>query len=107
MLIGEDYMIRIYPERFSISLTDYAYTLYMISNLDPSMTKSISSHCSILNSFTLKPILHLAELGRTREYTGENIDDYVNHFHESAPECSDPVVEDVLVDVCLHGKIKD
>lgn len=45
----------------------------------------------------------LAELGRTRQYPGEDLDVYVKRCRERAFDCSDAVDEETLVDVCLHG----
>lgn len=45
----------------------------------------------------------LAELGRSRQYAAKDLDLYVKRFHDRALDCVDPVDEEVLVNVCLHG----
>lgn len=45
----------------------------------------------------------LTELGRTRQYLGEDLNLYVKKFHDKALDCVDPVDEEVLVNVGLHG----
>lgn len=47
------------------------------------------------------------ELGRTREYLVEDLDLYMRRFHERAIICYDPVAEEALFDVCLHGVIQE
>lgn len=46
---------------------------------------------------------NFAELGRTRQYAGEDLDPYVKRFHDKALDCVNPVDEEVLVNMCLHG----
>lgn len=43
------------------------------------------------------------QLGPMRQYLGEDLDFYVKIFHEKTLDCSGPVNEEVLVNVCLHG----
>lgn len=38
-------------------------------------------------------------------YPREYMDAYMTHFHEKAVDCCDPVIEEVLVDVCHYGMI--
>lgn len=42
-----------------------------------------------------------------RQYAREYLDAYVKRFYEKELDFYDPAVEDVLVDVSLHGMIKD
>lgn len=51
--------------------------------------------------------LTLVELGRTRVYPRENLDAYVKCFHEGPVDCYNLIAEEVLVEVRLHGMIKD
>lgn len=44
----------------------------------------------------------LAKLCRTWQYPGEDLNLFVKRFHEKALECSDPVDEEILVNVCLY-----
>lgn len=48
----------------------------------------------------------LVNLGMTNQYPGEDLDVYVKKFYQRTMDCSDPVVEEVLVDVCLHGMLE-
>lgn len=45
----------------------------------------------------------LAELGRTRQYAGKDLDLYMKRFHDKALDCVDPMEEEILVNVCLYG----
>lgn len=58
----------------------------------------------------------LAELGRIRQYLGEDLELYVKIFHETAMYCCELVDEEVrlnislhevLLNVCLHSMLKD
>lgn len=44
----------------------------------------------------------LAELGRTRQYPGKDLDLYVKRFHKISLDCYDPVNKEVLLNICLH-----
>lgn len=45
----------------------------------------------------------LAELGQPPQYVGEDLDAYIKRFHDKAHDCIVLVLEEVLVNVCLHG----
>lgn len=49
----------------------------------------------------------LSQLGRTREYSNEDLDVYVKRFREKALDCWDPMDEEMLLDVSLHRMAKD
>lgn len=58
--------------------------------------------------FFTKAEYTLADLRRTRQYKivnnpGKDLDLNVKRFHEKTLDCVDPVNEEVLVNVCLHG----
>lgn len=53
--------------------------------------------------FCIEAKFTFAGLGRTRKYLREDVNAYMKRFHERALDYCDPVVEDVLVDACLHG----
>lgn len=46
----------------------------------------------------------LAELGRTRQYAGDNLDLYLKRFRDKALGYVDPVDEEVLLNIFLHDK---
>lgn len=64
------------------------------SSLDPFMTWSTLSPCSILSFSTMK-LLSLAELGKTRQYLGKDLDVFIKRFNKKALDCYDLVAEDV------------
>lgn len=49
----------------------------------------------------------LPELGRTRMYPTEDLKAFVKSFQKRTLDYYDPVAEEGLVDVCLHGMIKE
>lgn len=90
-------------KEFSKSLTDRAYTWYL--NLKPGTIQDWDHMVATFNTkfFFAEAKYTLAELGRTRQYAGEDLDLYVKRFHDKALEYVDPVDEETLVNVCLHG----
>lgn len=48
----------------------------------------------------------LAELGRTRQYSREDLDVYMKRFCEKALDCCVPIAKDIFLEVCLH-RIED
>lgn len=87
---------------FSKSLTDRAYVWYLY--LRPGSIQDWDHLVTLLNAKFLcgEAKFTLAELGRTRQYSGEDLDTYVRRFPERALDCSDAVDEETLVYVCLH-----
>lgn len=51
--------------------------------------------------------IYIARARKNSLISREDLDAYVICFRESAFNCYDPVAEDVLVDICLHGVIED
>lgn len=45
----------------------------------------------------------LVELGRTRQFLGEDLDIYIKRFHEKALDYCNAIDKETLVDFCLHG----
>lgn len=45
----------------------------------------------------------LAELGRTQQFSGEDLDLYIKRFHEGGLDCCDAVDRETMVNDCLHG----
>lgn len=41
------------------------------------------------------------------QYVEKDLDVYMKRFHEKALDCRDQVIEDVKIDVCQYGVIKD
>lgn len=41
-----------------------------------------------------------------RHYPGEDLDIYLRRFHDQALDCNNPVDEEVLISVCLHGMME-
>lgn len=93
----------LYLREFSKSLTDRAYTWYL--NLKLGTIQDWDHMVATFNTkfFFAEAKYTLAEWGRTRQYAGEDLDLYVKRFHDKALDCIDPVEEEILVDVCLHG----
>lgn len=73
---------------------------------DPSKTEHLVSLFNT-NFFYVKANFTLVELGRSQQYPEEDLDACIKYFYEKAQHCCDPVIEDVLVDVCLHDMIED
>lgn len=92
-----------YLRDFSKSLRNRAYTWYL--SLEPGMIQDWEHMVATFKTkfFFAEAKYTLAELGRTRQYVGEDLDLYVKRFHDKALDCVDPVDEKVLVSVCLHG----
>lgn len=53
--------------------------------------------------FYAEPKYTLAELARMRQYPGDDLDLYFKRFRGKELDCSDPVDEQVLVNVYLHS----
>lgn len=51
----------------------------------------------------VKAKFSLVKVGQTHRHLREDMYAYVRRFHDRALDSSDPVTEDVLFDVCLHG----
>lgn len=49
----------------------------------------------------------LGELGKSRWCSSKDLDLYVKKFYEEELDCCDPVDEEVLVNVCLHGMVDE
>lgn len=49
----------------------------------------------------------MAKLSLRCQYLGKEMDAYMNRFHEKALYCCNPVAEDLVVEVCVHGMIED
>lgn len=94
--------IRIYAwdEFENLSLITHTRGIWILG-LDLPVAIIISLPYSILNSFTLPT--SLAELGKTLQYPGEDLNAYVKCFYEWELDCYDVVAKDV----CIHCMIKD
>lgn len=57
--------------------------------------------------FYVETKLTLVELGLARQYSGEDLDVYVRNFYEKALNCCHLVGEEVFVNVCLYGMMKE
>lgn len=92
---------------FSKTLTDRAYTEY--ADLKPGLAHNWEQlyRRLTLSFFYAKPNITLAELRRTHQYLGEDLDAYVKRFHKKALESCGLELEEVLVDLCLHGMTKE
>lgn len=92
---------------FSKSLTDSAYNWYL--NLKPGSIQDWDHIVMLFNAkfFCAEARFTLAELGRTRQHLGEDLDVYVKRFRKRALDCSDAVDKETLVDVCLHGMVNE
>lgn len=63
--------------------------------------------CYCLTQIRAKAKFSLAELGRTRQHPGEDLDMYVRRLHERALDYYDLVAGEVLVEVCLHSMMEE
>lgn len=92
---------------FSKSLTNRAYVWFL--NLKPGSNHDWDYLVTLFNAkfFCGEAKFTLAELGQTRQYQGEDLDIYVKRFSERAPDSSDAVDEETLVDVYLHGMVNE
>lgn len=92
---------------FSKSLIDRAYVWYL--NIKPGLIHDWDHLVTLFNVkfFCGEAKFTLAELGRTRQYTGEDLDVYVKRFCERALDCNDAVDKETLVDVCLHEMVSE
>lgn len=90
-------------KEFSKTLSDRAYSWYL--SLKPGTIQDWEHVVAAFNTkfFFAEARYTLAELGRTRQYPGKDLDLYVKRFHDKTLDCVDPVDEEVLVNVCLHG----
>lgn len=86
---------------------DGAYTWYV--NLNPDLVHDLEHLISLFNTkfFCAEVKFTLAELGRMFHYPMEDSNAYVKRFHEKKMDYYDSVIEDVLVDVCLHQMIEN
>lgn len=95
--------LKLYLREFSKSLKNQAYTCYLI--LKPGTIQNWEHMVAAFKTefFFIEAKYTLAELDRTRQCAGEDLDLYVKRFHDKALDCINPVDEEVLVNVCLYG----
>lgn len=70
------------------------------SHPNPLQNERIPVHC-------FEARFTLAELDRNRQYSNEDLDDYMRRFRKNALDYCSFVSEKMLVDVYLHGMTKE
>lgn len=82
--------------------------LHLVRQLITKFCHDWENLASFINTifFYAKANFTLAKLRRMRQYPWEDLDVYVKRFHKMALHCCDSMVEEVLIDVCLHGMME-
>lgn len=80
-------------------------SLYLVPDLKPGTIQDWEHMVATFKTklFFAEVKYTLAELGCTQQYAGKDLDLYVKRFHDKALDYVDPVDEEILVNVCLHG----
>lgn len=87
---------------FSRPLMNRAYTWYLSIKIGTIQDWEHTIATFNIKFFFIEAKYTLVELGRTRQYAGEDLDLYVKRFHDKVLDCVNQV-EEVLVTVFLHG----
>ena len=101
----EDEALRM--REFSKSLTDRAYTWY--ANLEPGSITSWAQMASMFHAkfFSVEEKVTTVSLSREVQGDNENLVKYVDRFRDRAMECHDNTSEENLVQLCIHGMLRD
>lgn len=71
------------------------------------MTESTLCRYSTSNSFVGKPSFFLLSSMGCNNTKKKDPNAYIKRFHERSLNYYDPLVDEVLVDVCLHGMLEE